>query len=63
MPIKYLDSNSLIFVIDLLTFCDILSVTMLRMIFLNSLLSFKRKKDIKTTENNPIVNPPRISIN
>ena len=56
-PMKYLDNKFLIESIDFSTLEMFLSAIKTMTIFSNKPLSFKKKNDIKMTENTPIVNP------
>ena len=56
-PMKYLDNKFLIESIDFSILEVFLSATKTMTIFSSKPLSFKKKNDIKMTENTPIVNP------
>tara|TARA_B100001287_G_C22337591_1_gene369184 strand:+ start:305 stop:553 length:249 start_codon:yes stop_codon:yes gene_type:complete len=56
-PMKYLDNKFLIESIEFSTLEVFLSATKTMTIFSSKPLSFKKKNDIKMTENTPIVNP------
>ena len=56
-PMKYLDNKFLIERIDFSTLEVFLSATKTMTIFSSKPLSFKKKNDIKITENTPIVKP------
>src|SRR5690554_1257535 len=58
-PMKYLESKFLILVGDFSKRSSLLSGTKVRMPFSRSLLSLSKKKEIKITENNPILKLPK----
>ena len=58
---KYLDSKSLISSNDFFNLECVLLLKKKNMLFSSSSESFKKKNDINIIENNPIVNPPRMS--
>ena len=55
MPAKYLESKLLIFSTDLTRLLSLLSGTKVRIPFCINLLSFKKKKEMKSTENRPML--------
>ena len=58
---KYLDSKSLISSNDFFNLECVFLLKKKKMLFSSSSESFKKKKDINIIENNPTVNPPRMS--
>ena len=58
---KYLDRRSLISSNDFFNLGWVFLLKKKKMLFSSRSESFKKKNDINIIENNPIVNPPRIS--